>query len=221
MDWFKKHWMSLVVGLLVLVVIALLVWAIPNHTEAGLQRVCWQNNSAYYEGEPNLPCVPDMDLVWPQGQLPIDIGVEALNDELRAEGRGTVGRAINLWNSQLGFEAFRLVPLGSDSSATAVVDWGLPIEVGHTRGREGGWVSHRLEPEGRMVADVAIIHIATTRLAYLVTVHELGHLIGLAHDDYESSPMFPTTRDDSTDARLGFTVISGWDKDALRRTYPR
>lgn len=221
MDWFKKHWIMVAIAAsLTIVVVILLVYGISNHSEPGLQRVCWQHGQAYYEGEPDLPCDPDLDLVWPEEQLPILIGVEALNDEGRRDGRSTVANAIEVWNHQVGFNVFQLVPEGDDSNAAAIVDWGVPVEVGHSRGREGGWVSHRIDGNGRLLADVGIIHIATNRLAFLVTVHELGHLIGLAHDPYEASLMFPTTTDDSMEDRMRFSIVSSWDRNVLRNTYP-
>ena len=215
MDFLKKHWVMVAIfAATTIAAVALIIYGVTTHTEPGLQRVCWDQQRAQYEGEPNLPCVPHEDLIWPTNQMPITITVTAESESERVQGEHTVQAAADVWNGQTGFEIFRFVESGGD----AIVHWGAPFEVGHSRGSEGGWVQHRIE-DGRLLADVGIIHVATNRLAYLVTIHELGHLIGLAHDSYEASPMFPITRDDSDDRRMRATVVSSWDKNVIRGIY--
>lgn len=226
MNWFKRNWwMFAIFVVLTVVVIVLLVVGISTHTEAGIQRVCWRPDGvAVYApcGVPTMdsdrlsePRVIEEDLVWPSG-VPITIAVRAHSgsaDDL-AQALGTVGASVELWNDQLGFEAFRIT---SEGPAATVLIWGVPSDATGTS--EGGSCSHRRSASGVLTAEVAIIHVATTRLAYLVTVHELGHLIGLAHDDFSASPMYPTTRDDTEDERLSFTRVTDWDRDLLRRMY--
>jgi predicted Zn-dependent protease len=70
-----------------------------------------------------------------------------------------------------------------------------------------------------MAADACVIMVGTNRLAYLIAVHELGHVIGLAHDDFESSPMYPVTVDDSGSEVLRTIRVSDSDVRLLRTTY--
>jgi predicted Zn-dependent protease len=54
-------------------------------------------------------------------------------------------------------------------------------------------------------------------LEWLTTYHEMGHCLGLAHDDYEQSIMHPVQRP-TADATIP-PWISDYDRDLLRERY--
>jgi predicted Zn-dependent protease len=192
--------------------IAGVIYGVSTHTEAGLMRVCWRS-----DGEAIYDRCPDdtgSDLVWDHVPVTIRVQPYVAGADI-SSGRSAVSEAVSLWNAQVGVELMRV---SDEPTADAVITWGAPIEVDAEQYDAGGWCEHHNDGR-RMTAEVGIVSIATTRLAYLVTVHELGHLMGLAHDDFESSPMYPLTRDDSEDERIGFTVVTTADRDLLRRTY--
>lgn len=216
MEWFKKHWwMFLIFVGLTGTVITLIAVGVSTHEEPGLMRVCWRSDGvAIYD---QCPEGSGQDLVW--DHLPVTISVRAYDGvaETQADADRAVGEAIQLWNDQTDLTLFRIA--GGDEMPDAVLVWGEPFEVGVSVENEGGFVEHR--SVGVMSAEVGIERIGTSRLAYLITLHELGHLIGLAHDvgGFRSSPMYPTTEDDTWEDRLSFTRVTDWDREVLRTTY--
>lgn len=196
-------------ALFALLTAVLVVVGVLTHTEAGLLEVCWKNNVAHYDG-----CEQTEELRWSKSQFPLRVGVRAYShmDSDQAQGERAVRSAVELWNGRLGFPAMRFV--GTEVSDVLVV-WGMPSEGAPA---EGGACTHR-RVGGAVQADVSIVDVGLERLSYRITVHELGHALGLAHDDFEASPMYPVTRDDTWDERMAFVRPTDHDVELLRGLY--
>jgi hypothetical protein len=142
---------------------------------------------------------------------PEDLPLAVCSHDLRVAGgapeehsRRSLEHAVSVTNGRLGFEAFRL----ADEPCEVAVTFGVPAEPGMRD--PGGDASWR---PGERVCHVAIVNVHG-ELQTLALRHELGHCLGLAHDDFERSIMFPTQRE--TEARALPPWISDVDRAALR-----
>jgi len=202
-----------------LVVGALLIFGVCTHTEAGLMEICWTERGQALYGDSDCSGREVEPIRW--DHVPIIVGVRSYIDDAQelARAERIAASEAQLWNTQLGFSAFRI---STEESPDVTIVWGTPTEVGETQ--EGGAVSH-LFRGNRLTADVTISAIAIDSGAARVTFHELGHVLGLAHDDFEDSPMFPTmtmseVRDPSTGIpNLPFQRVTDGDRVLLRGIY--
>jgi len=232
-SWFKKPInIGITVGAAVLaaVVIFLIVWGVTHHSEGEMLQVCWTDDgrpgyidtSQIEEGEPvNGPCDRPEELVWPQKQIPIAVTAttpdgEALgpdSDESKA-----LAHAVSDFNSQVGFTLLRMErELGS---ANAVVRLGGAFQAGG-ESPPPGYVTHRRMPGGQLRANVYIRSdvAADSRLLHVVLLHEFGHLVGLAHDDFTLSIMYPLSREEWGSGEMSTAHVTDRDKANLRHRY--
>jgi hypothetical protein len=202
-SWFKRPInIGITVGAAILLVaaIVLIIWGVTHHEEGGILEVCWVDGEArYVEGSErdHGACEGAQELVWPQEQIPLTIA--ALSAEGQPLGEDApealaLNQAVSDFNSQVGFELFRV---GTGLQSTdAEAHFGGAIQSGSS-GPAPGYVTHRrmggtgllrgyLHVRSDVVADVRLLHV--------VLLHELGHLAGLKHDDFTLSIMFPITR---------------------------
>lgn len=204
-DKFKK--LSVANQITIIAAIAITIGAIvgvivgvTTHEEAGLLRVCWEGGSANYSGQ----CSGAAALRWERSRMPLTVA--SVED-------GSLSAAIDLVNDQIGCEVLRL-DTQAGSEADVVVSLDSVIEVG--RDREGGATHHALNDEVGMQAYVDVMAVGDPHMKMRVLVHEFGHVLGLAHDHYERSIMFPT-QVNSED--LQFTMFSQSDRELLRGLY--
>lgn len=202
-----------IVGALALSVVALafvIYGALTHSNDAGLLRVCWDDDGhAHYSACP----AQTEDLLWDRQAFPLDVRLvmnqEVISDEEHA--RHVLQGAIDEWNSQLGFEAFRLTA-GEPGEVNLI--WGSIS----WESNDGGATSH-YRMGGAQLATVHIFAIYGADLPTRVVFHELGHVIGLAHDNFQDSPMFPAASDNWEEDFFDNLTLSHYDVDLLRKHY--
>jgi len=243
-SWFSKPInivITVVAGLMAIAAIVLIVWGVTHHTEAGLLRVCWSGGTARYaggvEGVADGACERPEELAWPQDQIPLSVApVEASGEPTTPDDTRVrvLASAIADINAQVGFELLRLDP-GAQDIADGRVHFGGAIwprrgedapgdhpADGADQAIPAGYVVHRrLGPVLRGDVYIRSDVESVDRSLYLVCVHELLHFVGLAHDDFEASVMFPLTRDDSASDVMSAARITDFDVNLLRSRYYR
>lgn len=233
MSWFKKpENIAVAVGAtaLAVVVIVLLVWGITHHHEEGLLKACWDQGIARYEkgsAEEVGPdteefCAEPEDLIWLQKQIPISIianqpggtRLDTKSDEYRV-----LSHAVRDLNGQFRFNILNFaIP---NETIDAEVRIGTPIEVLKNRNPPGHVIHAKIDDTIHGIVSIRSDVAADDRLLYLVAQHELLHLIGLKHDDFESSLMFPITREDWNAKSLSSAHVTDHDVELIQKLYKR
>jgi len=119
-------------------------------------------------------------------------------------------------NTQLGFDALIVNPKPSDT-CDITVRMGVAVEVGQDEA--GGRYTLERHGDTYTHCDVETANTGTTELELLVLEHEMGHCLGLMHDDFDASIMRPVQkprRDGSFPA-----MFTDWDRELLREKYMR
>ena len=186
-----------------------------THEEPGLVGACWEGDRVHrYEVDGADDCEP---LLWPAGAFPLLVGVRSDNPHPPADPERAVRRVVERINDRLDFEALRLDTsdegLCLDHHAVCV-----EAEVPHERGfmDEHGDARHQRTPVG-MRCTARTSNTGTAELFGLVLEHELGHCLGLAHDNYDQSIMRASQY--PTPDRVIPPWITDHDRGLLRTRY--
>jgi len=180
------RWSKILFAVVTLALAAWIAYAIATHVEAGLMSACKLPDGRYdYAGN----CFPVRMLT---EQIPIGITLVVIDDargySTKVAGE-TLERAIQTLNNQIGCEVFTSnLSLGLPYvTATFNVDpdamaskSGLPDDFAQ--------VSHQMVGNA-LYAQIDISSKKTPQL-YAGLLHELGHVVGLAHDAFADSIMF-------------------------------
>lgn len=150
---------------------------------------------------------------WAPEDFPL--GVCAMDDRSPDGDRAarvSVAPVVARVNQRLGFHALTL-DARPGSGCQVIVALGVAAEP--------GWVDPGGSAEFRPDARLCSISVSNVHgeLEFLTIHHELGHCLGLAHDDFERSIMFPTQSE--TPARMLPPWISDVDREAIRERYLR
>jgi hypothetical protein len=191
---------------LLLATTILLTVSILNHSEAGL-----------IEGVPQ----------WNRSQFPLQVSALSYRADdasvLDTDHRDVVDHVIETVNTRLGFDAFAWA---DGDPADVVVVVGVPLVVGADLPEQGfapdgglfnaGEFSQIQHRDGRAeVCELRTSNTGTTDLLSYALYHGFGHCLGLDHDDYTQSIMYP-------DAQVYEGLppwISDHDKELLRGLY--
>lgn len=153
---------------------------------------------------------------WDRDDLPLLLVVDPAAEHWAPD----IYAAAKWWNKKLGFTAFLYLGVKrpsldmlTDGSIIIVTNFPWPDpsdpEFGRLAGRsETGLLSHR--ETGRTLRSIVFMtqnkEVFDDRfIAVRMVRHELGHVLGLAHDPFEDSLMFPITNEtpyDVTDSDL-------------------
>lgn len=190
---------QIVVAVLVgVLAIAGVIYGVLSHSEPGIMKVCWIGGVADYDAS---RCSNPEELTWDRARMPLVVG---------ADDDSSVRSAIDIVNSQVGCAVLEL-----DTSVGSEADVVVSLDATMLAGRDhpGGATSHSQVSEIGMQAYVETMGTANSQQKMRVLVHEFGHVLGLAHDDYERSIMFPTQ------THSNFTMFSGSDRALLNDLY--
>lgn len=163
------------------------------------------------------PTFLDDTYSWSRAAFPLKVRgqryiVEGAERPNRSQ-REALDQAVDVTNQRLGFEALTWAELGS--SADIVVDMGVPPS--ETWEAAGGHFALTGTDEEYQQCVIYTANTGTQDVLFWVLQHELGHCLGLAHDDFSRSIMYRSqwTVDDFRDRPW----ITDADRAAIREKY--
>ncbi len=199
---------QIVVGILIF--IAALVGVIygitrPTEGDNGIYRVCTLGSQINYD---STVCQNPESLLWERERFPLRVSTGA------NQADSDLASAISIINFQVGCEVFIFdgsIPIEqADVSINPYGTMDVELEA------FGGSTSHFLDAEWNLRARVEILGVSNPNMRQRVFVHELGHVLGLMHDDFEASIMFPTQ---AQTRNIQFIQFTSGDRKLLRELY--
>lgn len=204
MSEFIKSWkfMAIIIGLLTLVCASLVVYGVTTHTEAGIATTETPITDGFVPPEYNHRPIGICVRSW-------SIGNGASQEDLDA-----VQAAVTVTNDRVGLRLLESGNISTYGGCMMVATLGAPQDVdspqqGHTDPGGGSGVC------GESCC-FSTVNTGTGELTSLAIQHEIGHCLGLAHDDYPMSIMYP--RQHATEGQYP-PRISDSDRELLRARY--
>ena len=214
--WFRKMSIAdrvMVIGavVLTLAVLSLTLYGVLHHTEQGLLTACDTPNGALdYNGDCS-------QVKWNQSQIPLQVYIESSNPYPPLAPDSALSSVVSHINHSFGFRL--LSATSNEGDADIRVDFASAAVVSslHLHNANGGALHHR-KADGSLWCEVRTWNTGTAELADKALTHELGHCLGLTHDDFPASAMYPRIVSDSNfrPTRLRFT---DYDRALLHRLY--
>lgn len=201
-------------GVIAIAAIFLIIWGVTHQKESRPLDVVWTDGQARYT---NGPTEESTEIAFPRDQIPITLLVRDADGALYHEGSfrwNEVAATVNDFNTQAGFELFEMV---EDSLSSAEAVWGEPILPGPDM--IAGSVRHSILPNGDLHAVISLYDTTSISSTRRNIAHELGHVAGLQHSDFEDSLMYPPSREDQMGTSVSSMRLADGDVRLLQKLY--
>jgi len=188
--------------------------ALNDRKEVTVAGVCWSEASVIrYEWDGPQECSP---IEWNRDSFPLLVHAEAAYPDSPDPNKAVL-HAIGFINQRLGFRAFN----GSENKRPDVYVK-IGVSQDDTWDEAGGRAYHKRDANGRMIGYVETCNVGEISMLNLVLIHELLHILGLGHDDWEGSIMYSVQQTTTEEVvNLGRLWISDADTLYLQRYAPR
>jgi len=199
----KERWALVGFVAFAAAMIGLLIYGVRTHEEADLLRGCVRADGSFdYVGD----CT---EVVW-QKPMPLKthvVGGSPWQHEMFYE-------AVESLEAELGLDILEQLAASQSAQADVIADFDVPFEQGGFN--PAGRVRHvaDLTTSKVVVCTVYLSNLALEDIAHAVVRHELGHVLGLAHDANASSLM----TDKSLEGGRTY-LLSDQDRARLRSLY--
>lgn len=181
----KAIYAGVIAFFVALVILAL--YGIFSHREAGLLQVQWGTSTAVYNKKEGIT----IPLEWEKSSMPLVYCLEnfTLNEEKHYGP--PIDEALSMWNRELGCQVFKK---GGNLKDTCTVKISYGLSTGGNA--VGASTFHYGGPHFADAAEIVFTQFYESKTLYLIAAHEAGHVLGLAHDDFKRSIMFPIVEEE-------------------------
>jgi len=203
-----KWYYYVIGGIVFLAIGGLVLYGVLTHKEQGLMNICWENGIIKHYDDPIKSPHPEckQNVQWDKDQLPLTVFMDLGKDH--EIYRDSIVKAMGMWNSEVGP---MFVPVTDKSKASVVVSWGTVSNKDHI----DGYTVHHGDDGKILGADVVLSEPSDLHAIFRYAAHELGHVLGLAHDE---SGLMRISAPGATE-KLEFVLPSDYDKSLLKELY--